>query len=161
MKNPKRFIKFIPSEHAAWLREKHPNAFLLLSLIAERARRCSGHIDGLEIGDALIGDYHKAGIPSQAKYRTAKKLLVTIKAIKIKETNRNPKCSTSRTTISGTLVTLLSSDVWDINPDHNNESNGDSKAIKKRFNNNKQEGKKKEEKMKEKEIFKPTNSLKF
>jgi hypothetical protein len=165
MKNPKRFIKFLPSEVTDWLREKHPYAFLLLSLIAERARRCSGHPDGLEIGDALIGDFRKSGIPTEAIYRTAKNTLVKIKAIKIKETNRNPlkknKISTNRITTTGTLVTLLNSDVWDINPAYDHESNNDSIASKQRFSNEEQEGKKKEKKMKKESLQKPKNTFKF
>jgi hypothetical protein len=153
MKDVIRFVKFIPSDKADWLREKHPFAFLLLSLIAQRARRYSGHLDGLEIGDALIGDFLKAGIPTEAIYRTAKKTLVKIKAIKIKETNRIPlidEILTTRTTTIGTLVTLLNLDIWDINPEDNNESNNDSSTSKQRFSNDEQERKKKEEKMKKK-----------
>lgn len=172
-----RFIKFIPSEKADWLREKHPYAFLLLSLIAQRARRCPGHPDGLQIGDALIGDYDKAGIPTEAKYRSAKSILVKIGAIKIKETNRNPiskeankQILTNRITTRGTLVTLLNSDVWDINRVLPHDPNNEYSTNKQRFSSDEQEGRKKKEKMK-KEIlpkseklraeFKPKNNLKF
>jgi hypothetical protein len=165
MKDAVRFVKFIPSDKADWLREKHPFAFLLLSLIAQRARRYSGHPDGLEIGDALIGDFLKAGIPTEAIYRTAKNRLVKIKAIKIKETNRNPLKGngnlTNRTTTIGTLVTILNSDIWDINSERDNESINDSITNKRRFSNDEQERKKKEEKMKEEIILKPKNSFKF
>lgn len=116
-----RFIKYIPSDKAAWLRENHPNAYLLLSLIAERARRTPGHIDGLEIGDAHIGDFQVAGIESRSKYRTALKTLIDFRVLAIKKTCRSRKSLKSTTEIAtdkstiGTLVTLLSSDIWDIN----------------------------------------------
>lgn len=172
-----RFIKFMPSEKADWLREKHPYAFLLLSLIAQRARRCPGHPDGLEVGDALIGDYDKAGIPTEAKYRSAKSVLVKIGAIKIKETNRNPiskeankQILTNRITTRGTLVTLLNSDVWDINRVLPHDPNNEYSTNKQRFNSDEQEGRKKKEKMKKESSpkrekpraeFKPKNNLKF
>jgi hypothetical protein len=172
-----RFIKFIPSEKADWLREEHPYAFLLLSLIAQRARRCPGHPDGLEVGDALIGDYDKAGIPTEAKYRSAKSILVKIGAIKIKETNRNPiskeankRILTNRTTTRGTLVTLLNSDVWDINRVLPHDPNNEYSTNKQRFSDDEQEGKKKKEKVKKEsspksqkkeKSFAPNNCFKF
>jgi hypothetical protein len=122
-----RFIKFIPSEEADYLQENHPNAFLLLSLIAKRARRIAGKPDGLEIGEAHIGDYWKAGIESERKYRTAKSLLELRGHIKICETCRTRKSlhnlhesptvekATTKTTTKGTLVKLLNSDIWEIN----------------------------------------------
>lgn len=110
-----RFIKFIPSEESSYLRENHPNAFLLLSLIAERARRVAGKPDGLEIGEAHIGDYKKAGIESRQKYRTALEILEIRGHVKKVETCRNRKKSTTGTTTEGTKVKILKSDVWDIN----------------------------------------------
>lgn len=109
-----RFIKFIPSEKSDYLIEKHPNAFLLLTLIATRARRTPGHIDGLEVGDAHIGDYKSCGLTLR-QYRTAKEILCKLKIITIKLTCRNRKKSTTGSTTVGTLVTLLSSDIYDIN----------------------------------------------
>lgn len=112
-----RFIKFIPSKESDYLQENHPNAFLLLCLIAKRARRIAGEPDGLEIAESHIGDYKKAGIESERKYRTAKKILEDRKHIKICETCRNRKKSTTKVTTIGTLVKILRSDVWDINPE--------------------------------------------
>lgn len=170
-----RFIKYIPSENADWLREKYPYAFLLLSFIAQRARRYSGLIDGLSIGDAYIGDFQKAGIPTEAKYRTAKKVLVKVGAIKIKETNRRRNkehmlnSTTIKPTTHGTLVTLLKSDIWDINSMTGNGYSSDSVANSQRLNSDEQEGRKKQEKMKKKNglerqsktEFCPKNSIKF
>jgi hypothetical protein len=124
-----RFIKFIPSEKSEWLLLNHPNAFLLLSLIAMRARRKSGHIDGLKIGEALIGDYESCGL-TRDKYRTALDVLIRHKFVEKVETCRTRKpiksfnfhdfaiktksLPTAITTV-GTKVKLLDSGVWDIN----------------------------------------------
>lgn len=110
-----RFIKFIPSSESDFLQENHPNAFLLLCLIAKRARRISGGPDGLEIGEAHIGDYQKAGIGSRKQYRTALDILIKRGAIKKLETCRNRKKSATGETTVGTKVKLLKSDIWDIN----------------------------------------------
>lgn len=121
-----RFIKYIPSEKARWLRKNYPNAYLLLSLIVERARRISGHIDGLQVGDAIIGDYEEAGLTRQ-QYRTAIEKLVEFNIIEIvyngKKFLKREK-STIKITISGTLVRLIDSGIWDINSiDINQPSN--------------------------------------
>ncbi len=122
MAKPK-FLKLIyPSEKSDWLQENHPNAFLLLCQIAKRARRHSDNSDGLEIGMAHIGDYKKAGIESERKYRTAKSVLIRVGAIKICETARKRKKATNGSTTTGTKVKLLTSDIWDINFSHIDES---------------------------------------
>lgn len=55
---------------------RHPNAFTLLSLIALRARYANSvRLDGLKIGQALIGDWEAAGL-SRGQYRAALKRLV-------------------------------------------------------------------------------------
>ena len=122
-----RFIKFIHSEESDYLLENYPNAFLLLSLIAGRARRVSGKPDGLEIGECYIGDYEKAGIQSRQSYRTALSILETRLHIKKVESCRTRKKSTTGSTTGsttvGTKVKLLRSDVWDINPEINNHLN--------------------------------------
>lgn len=144
-----RFLKYIVSDKSSWLRKNHPNAYLLLSLIAERARRTSGHIDGLEVGDAHIGDFKMAGIETESKYRTAKNILIRIGAIKNKETCRNRKKLTTditgKTTTVGTLVTLLNSEFWDINKlsddDRNDDRNDDRIATGSRPSDDEQERK--------------------
>src|SRR5580693_9063545 len=118
-----RFIKFIPSEESEYLQKNHPNAFLLLCLIAQRARRISGHPDGLNIGEAQIGDYKEAGIETRDKYRTALEILVARKHIEKVETCRNrKKCPTGNTTV-GTKVNLIESSIWDINSEERNHRN--------------------------------------
>lgn len=122
-----RFIKFIPSEEADYLQEHHTNAFLLLCQIAKRGRRISGKPDGLEIGEAHIGDYKKAGIETRDKYRTALNILIQRAHIKKVETCRNrkkaPTVSPTGSTTIGTKVILLKSDIWDINPEVDNQQN--------------------------------------
>ena len=122
MANP-RFIKFIDSEESHYLLKHHPNAFLLLSLIALRARRTSGAPDGCEIGEAHIGDYQECGIETRDKYRHALKVLTARAHIDITETCRNRKKAPTGTPTGtptvintlGTKVKLLKSSVWDIN----------------------------------------------
>lgn len=142
-----RYIKFLPGQSADWLQENHPNAFLLLCLIARRARRYNGHPDGLSIGMAHIGDFKQAGIESERKYRTAKDVLIRIGAVKIVETARKRKKSTTestiKTTTTGTLVLLLKSDIWDINPkstdDRNDDRNDDRPTTDRRPTDDEQE----------------------
>lgn len=110
-----RFIKFIPSEETDYLQEKHPNAFLLLTLIAKRARINPGHPDGLNIGEAHIGDFKKAGIETRDKYRTALKVLIQRKHIEIIETCRFIKNAPTGIPTHGTKVKLLTSSIWDVN----------------------------------------------
>ena len=107
-----RYIKFIPGEKSDWLRKKYPNAFLLLSLIAERARRYNGHIDGFKIGWALIGDHKSAGL-SRQNYRTALDILQSYKIIEIlcrgKKDEKSTIQPTIKKSINGTLVNLIDS----------------------------------------------------
>jgi hypothetical protein len=174
-----RFIKFIPSDEAMYLVRKHPNAFILLTIIAERARRENGHPDGLIIGQCHLGDLKSYGL-TEKQYRTAKKILVDRGHIKIIETNRtrskkkNSKSTlnfenhekraterATRTTTIGTLVELCSTTVYDINSDTTNDRKGDRKgdrgATEGRPKGDEQEGIRK--KKKEKEYTSPTPSL--
>ena len=60
---------------------KYPNAFNLLCVIAQRAKRVeSFDNNGLKIGEALIGDFKNYGLTEQ-EYRTAKKQLKSFKLI--------------------------------------------------------------------------------
>lgn len=105
---------------ADFLASKHPFAFLLLYWIARRARRISGLTDGLDIGTAKIGDWEEMGM-SRQNYRTALKVLIKYKFLEILETNRTRKKSTTGSTTEGTLVRLLDSRIWDINPEPTNQ----------------------------------------
>jgi hypothetical protein len=136
-----RFLQFIPGEDASFLRENHPNAFLLLSLIAERARRKSGHPDGLQIGDAILGDYQSAGL-SRQQYRTALDTLVELGYIDIiynGKTFLKREKSTIKSTITGTLVNLKDSRIWDINPEDSNQHINQRATNEQPTSNHKQE----------------------
>lgn len=99
---------------------RHPECFLLLTLIAYRARRTNEGLnsDRLEIGQALIGDYKTIGLSSEKVYRTAKKKLENWNLVAFKGTNK------------GTVATLLNSDVYDINEDDRGEQKGGQWASK-------------------------------
>lgn len=125
-----RFIKFIPSEESSYLMRNHPNAFLLLCLIAERARRVAGNIDGLQTGDAILGDYEAAGL-TRKQYRTALDHLVELGLIKIIYNGKkfqNGEKRAIKMAIKGTLVNILNSRIWDINPDEEGQQKGQQRA---------------------------------
>src|SRR5574338_783773 len=112
-----RFIKFIPSEKASYLRSNYPFAFLLLQLVAERARRTLNDPSGLQIGEAYIGDHKSFGATRQ-QYRTALKHLVDKQFLQIIENCRTRKKSTTGSTTIGTKVKLIDNTIWDINLDY-------------------------------------------
>ena len=101
---------------------EHPNAFRLLTIIAQRARRIPDQPDGLEIGDAQIGDWEKCGFTRQ-EYRTALDLLIKQKIVLFKESNRTRQNSTTGSTTKGTLVKIIDLGVYDINITCQNHSN--------------------------------------
>ena len=172
-----RFLKFIPSEAAIEFAIKYKNAFVLLMIIAERARRENGHPDGLTIGQCHLGNHKSYGMTDK-EYRYAKKILVEQGLIKIVVTNRTRKKAeqtkklfettfgatdgATEPTTTGTLVELCNSEVWDINSDNGNDTKGDRKgdrgATEGRLKGDKQEGIRKKKKEEEKEIT-PTPSL--
>lgn len=154
------FIKLSRSERTQWLLENHPNAFLLLTAIALRARRTTNSPDGYHIGECHIGDYKKCGLPSEKAYRTAKNKLVKLKLIEIIETCRSRNVSkylkgrpksqenarlcqngaTERATY-GTKVKLLNSEFYDINPEDKGDRKGDIGATEGRPKGDEQEEK--------------------
>lgn len=169
------FIKFArDSAEADFLQEYSPNAFLLLCLIARRARRFSGSSDGLNIGEAHIGDYKKAGIETRKKYRVALSTLVQRGHVKIAETCRTrkakklggvdkgwPKRATERATeratdltTKGTKVLLLKSDIWDINSEIEGHQKGDLEGDRRATEGPRTKKEKNERKEKEKNIQK-------
>jgi hypothetical protein len=93
---------------------KHPECFLLLTLIAYRARRTNDGFnpERLDIGQALIGDFKSIGLTSEKVYRTAKKKLQEWNFVAFQGTNK------------GTVATLLNSNVYDINGDDEGDQNG-------------------------------------
>ncbi len=146
-----RFIKLIQCERSEWLQEYHPYAFLLLTLIARRARRTYDSPDGYEIGECHIGDYHKAGIPSEKIYRTAKDVLVREGIILICETCRNRKKGATGRATTGTKVKILGCEFYDINPEGKGDHKGDRRATEGRPKGDEQECKKDKKEKEERE----------
>ena len=134
-----RFLKFIPSEEAFWLMEEKPNAFRLLTHIANTARRENGYPDGLVIGQCHLQHWLKYKL-TERQYRTAKEILTKRKHIEISETNRTRKKSTTGSTTSSTLVKLISSNVYDINPIVTDDRIDDRATTDRRLTDDKQEG---------------------
>ncbi len=85
---------------------RHSRAFALHALIAVRARwNIDGlNTDGLEVGEALIGDFKEAGLRTRGQYRAALELLIQRGLVTTTRTNR------------GTIAKLVSRTVFDIAP---------------------------------------------
>ena len=80
---------------------KNPNAYVLAAVIANRARwRKEFNADGLEQGEALLGDYDKYGMTRQ-EYRTALAQL------------RKGNFTTTRATNAGTIARLTDTRLFD------------------------------------------------
>lgn len=107
-KSKRTFVKFIRnSEDYFRIIEKRPSAFVLLSLIANRARRTNNKDLGvdLEIGEALIGDYSSYSA-TQSIYRTDVKFL-----------QKHGFILKTRTSRRGTVVKLVNTEIFDICPE--------------------------------------------
>lgn len=90
---------------------KH-NEFILLTVIAMRAKRAPDPIKNLGVGDAFLGDFASYGLTEQ-KYRTAKANLEKWGVITLRATSR------------GTVATLCNTSIYDINIDiPNGQDNG-------------------------------------
>ena len=97
------FLKLMKNKETMELLTNAPNAFLLLTQIALRAKRTNDfNVHGLTIGQALVGDYKSIGLTEQ-RYRTAKGLLETWGFATFKGTNK------------GTIANLINTRVFDIN----------------------------------------------
>jgi hypothetical protein len=117
------WFKTFRSPDALELLEYSQNAFLLLYLIAYRARWRDGiSVDGLSQGEALLGDYENIGLTEQM-YRTAKLVL--------------EKCgfATFRTTNKGTIARLINTRVFSISNDSPNGQNNGQPTDKQRTSN--------------------------
>jgi hypothetical protein len=142
------FIKLIRSKTTCDLIREYPNAFILLTIVADRARREDCLITGLKVGESLIGDWENMGLTRQ-QYRTALKVLVVKKFLQITETCRNRKKSTTGSTTIGTKVKLLNSIIYDINVEEPNHLSNHRLTTDQPPANHEQEGirrKKKEKK---------------
>jgi hypothetical protein len=82
--------------------EANPNAFILATVIAMRARYREKEFDphGLQLGEAFIGDHQKCGLTRQ-EYRTAQKFLI------------RHAFATCRPTTKGTIARLIDSRLFD------------------------------------------------
>jgi hypothetical protein len=100
------FIMLQRSVQTLELIEHQPRSFLLLALIALRAKRTNNHPDrNLQIGEAYIGDYRAYGA-TRAKYRRDIKCLEISQKITTRKTNR------------GTIAKMSASDIFDINSEN-------------------------------------------
>ena len=70
--------------------KKRPTAFALLALIALRSRKEKIEIDdGIEVGEAFIGDYKTYGV-SERMYRTDKEILKNLGISTFRSTSSSP-----------------------------------------------------------------------
>ena len=109
---------------------QHPNAFAVLTLVALRARRTGERrLDGLQEGEAMLGDYASLGLTRQ-QYRTILSNLQAWHLITIRTTNK------------GTIAKLCNSDVYDINSEASNQpATSDQPAPNQRPTTNKKDKK--------------------
>jgi hypothetical protein len=97
------------SKNAEQMLLKRPTAFLLLYIIANRARRTNdSKFDDLKVGEALIGDYLSYGATEQI-YRSDKDFL------------ERYKFATFRATSKGTIAKLIDTSIFNINPEPAND----------------------------------------
>ena len=98
------FIKLNRNAGLFWiLVKKRPSAFVLLSIIAQRARRYFDEKTKLEVGEAWLGDYEKYH-STRSKYRTDLKCLIGLGLITTRKHGR------------GTATKLTDSTIFNINP---------------------------------------------
>lgn len=100
-----RFIALHCGDETAALLSQHPNAFLLLTQIAMRAKWKDCAITRLKAGQAFIGDWREAGLKSEKAYRHAKSILSDCKLATFQGANK------------GTIATLSDSKVFSISAD--------------------------------------------
>lgn len=116
-----RFLKLMMSKETDSLQENFPNAFLLLIQICKNARRYSDDLDGLQIGDSIIGRLEtsrKSGI-SLKEYRNALTKLEELGFIEIvwNQKNKKQQKRAIKKAIKSTVVNVTKSTVCDLNLD--------------------------------------------
>ena len=128
------FVALHRSTEATALLESYPNAFLLLAQIAIRARWQDCPITGLKKGQAYIGDWPKAGLKSEMKYRSAKKILTKSEFVTFKGTSK------------GTIATLTNKAFFSVSVESetSNATNGQRTSNGRVTTNNKGTRKQKE-----------------
>jgi hypothetical protein len=139
------FIKLYRVDKAYELMKGHPMAFILLTVIALRARRQDGIY--LKAGQALIGDFETYGM-SRRQYRTAINHL------------KNGQLAAFKTTSKGTIATLIDYSIYDVNADVERPTKRPAKSentYQQRPSGDQQEATNNKERMKEQE-YKNTSS---
>lgn len=101
------FIQFIRGDESFELIRRSHHAFILLAVIAQRARRTPNIINNLEVGEAMLGDFENYGMTKQ-EYRTAKQILEKCDLVTLIPT---PK---------GTIAKIINTSIFDINIIGNN-----------------------------------------
>jgi hypothetical protein len=103
--NSHGFIQLIRSNEVENLIKQRPTAFLLLTLIAYRARRTlERQFNDLQVNEAFIGDHASYGATPR-QYRTDKKILEKYNLATFRATNR------------GTIARLIDTTIFNINPE--------------------------------------------
>lgn len=102
------FVGLHRGEETDALQRRHPAAYLLLNLIARRARYSPSRseITDLGYGQAFIGDYKEAGLTTRSQYRSALERLEKLHLCAFKGT----KTGANR----GTVATLLPQGIFSI-----------------------------------------------
>lgn len=125
-----KYIQMVRFESNPQMKEliKHHKEFILLTFIAQRAKRTVGIdlLTGLRQNEARIGDHNAYGL-SEQQYRTAKKNLEKWKFATFKATNK------------GTIATLCSTSIYNINAEQPNDQNSRQATGKQRAANDKEE----------------------
>jgi len=112
------FIQLKRSKEAWELLTKDHTAFCLLTIVAQRAKRTDEFsVYGLDVGEALMGDYKSYGM-SRQQYRSALLRLKYWDFLTIKPTTK------------GTIVKLINTDIFDINVNEHNQQANQRPTIK-------------------------------
>lgn len=135
-----RFIKYNPDSDMAKFLQSKPIANHLANIIATRARRSDCPITGLKTGQCYLGDLRTIGI-TQKQYRTAKNVLAKGNLAVFKGTSK------------GTIATLVSIDVWDINVTTEGQAKGEQ--VDKQGATNKELKNKRTKEVKESKLSEP------
>ena len=97
------YVRLMRSEDTLELLSEDPKAFLLLTLMAIRARWREGlSVKGLGLGQAFLGDYEEAGL-TEGEYRGAKKRLEGYGLATFKATSRGTVATIHAPWIYGVL----------------------------------------------------------
>ncbi len=145
------YFKAIRGEIGENLIKRSHHAYILLSIIAYRARRTPDLINKLGIGEAILGDYENYNMTRQ-EYRTAIEIL--------KECN----LATFRTTTKGSIATIINTDVFDINIILDNQPTNHRTTIEQPSNNHRTTTNKKErskEVKNDKNVFKEEKKISY